>query len=451
LLDGAKAQTAPVTPTNFTVIAVADALSVEISTGLLGNSFPLVQPGGPTDFSSSSSAQAVLDSLGNDSGFASAPYLGSFVNALPGTVNGIGIPGAQPGIGAVPPLPAIPGIVNSSYPGTEKAQQSQGPYGISSQSDPNGTIADARIGLTTGSPNIVSSTATSVARVDPSTGNMTAQADSALNSLKVSDLLSLGDVTAHAKLIAAPGQPPTKESSFHLGLTIAGVPVGLTDKGLVPGSGGIPGLDLSSLNKLLSTAGIGLEFLPAKQTATSIDSAGLQITLNHTLPVQGPVKTILTFGHVRASLVPGDVGATANGSGDTSGSSGTGANSSAGDTSAPGPASTANTGPGSSDTGAGAASSPALASGPSAGLGSNAAPRLANRTPQNTGGTGNGTGGGILQPIVGHVGSTVFLTLIGAACAIIAAAGLFGGLGVKLFLPSAAAAGQSVLQLPPPS
>jgi hypothetical protein len=445
-----------VTPTNFTVTAVADALSVEVNTGLLGKPFPLVPAGQPTDFSSSSSAQAVLDSLGNDKGFASAPYLGSFVNSLPGTVNGIGAPGSQPGIGAVPPVPNIPAIVTSSYPGSENAQQMQGPYGISSQSEPNGTTADARLGLVTGGPNVVSSTATSVARMDPSTGNMTAQANSALNSLKISDLLSLGDVTAHAKLTAAPGHPPTKESSFHIGLTIAGVPVGLTDKGLVPGSGGIPGLDLSSLNNLLSSAGIGLQFLPSKQTPTSIDSAGLKITLKQTLPVQGPVETILTFGHVMASLVPGDIASASSGSGDTSGSGATGLGSTANTgtgpsaTDASGTANTNSSGLASNDTGAGPASSPAVASGPTAGgLGSTgAAPTLANRTPKR-GGTVNGNG--VLRPIVGHVGSTVFLALIGAAIAIIAAAGLFGGLGVKLFLPTPAAAAGSVLQLPPPS
>jgi hypothetical protein len=447
LLIEARAQTAPVSPTNFTVTAVADALSVEVNTGLLGNTFPLVPAGQPTDFSSSSSAQAVLDSLGNDSGFASAPYLGSFVNSLPGTVNGIGVPGAQPGIGAVPPLPAIPGIVTSSYPGSQSAQQIQGPFGISSQSDPNGTSADARIGLVSSGPSVVSSTATSVARMDPSTGTMTAQADSALNSLRISDLLSLGDVTAHAKLTAAPGQPPAKESSFHIGLTIAGIPVGLTDKGLVPGSGGVPGLDLSSLNKLLSAAGIGLQFLPSKQTATSIDSAGLQITLNQTLPVQGPVNTVLTFGHVMASLVPGDVASASGGSADTSGGGGTGVGSAGGDTGSPGKASSGSSGLATTGTSAGTTSSPVIASAPAAsGLGrTGASPALSHRTPR----AANGNGG-FFQPIVGHKGSTVFLALTGAAIAIMGAAILFGGLGVKLFLPPAPG-GASVLRLPPPS
>jgi hypothetical protein len=370
--------------------------------------------------------------------------LGSFVNSLPGTVNGIGIPGAQPGIGAVPPLPAIPAIVTSSFPGSESAQQIQGPYGISSRSDPNGTTADARLGLVTGGPSVVSSTATSVARMDPSTGTMTAQADSALNSLKISDLLSLGDVTAHAKLTAAPGQPPSKESGFHIGLTIAGIPVGLTDKGLVPSSGGIPGLDLSSLNNLLSSAGIGLQFLPSKETATSIDSAGLQITLNQTLPVQGPVMTILTFGHVMASLVPGDVASASGGGGDTGGAGGTGLGSTGSLAGSPGSPTPASPGPGGTGTGSAA---PSLASGPTGtGLGSTgAAPVVARRTPR----TVTGRGGGLLQPIVGHKGSTVFLALVGAAFAIIAAAALFGGLGVKLLLPTTAAAGGSVLQLPP--
>jgi hypothetical protein len=449
VLIGAKAQTAPVTPTNFTVTAVADALSVEVDSGLLGKPFPLVPAGQPADFSSSSSTQAVLDSLGNDKGFASAPYLGSFVNAAPGTVNGVGLPGAQPGIGAIPPLPAIPAIVTTSYPGSETAQQYQGPYGIRSTSDPNGTAADAHIGLVTGGPNVAASSASSVARLDPSTGTMTSQADSSLAAFKIGDLLSLGDVTAHAKLTATPGQKPTKEASMHMGLTILGIPVGLTDKGLIPGAGGIPGLDLSSLNKLLNAAGIDLQFLPGNTTDTSIESAGLAITLNQNLPVQGPVKTIFTFGHVMAFLAPGDVASASTGGGTTGDTGGGG-----GALNSSNPADTSG-GLGSTGTG-GATTSPALANGSTGGpLGSvSAAPVIASKGGKPTPGTeptGTSDRGGSLLPIVGHIGSSVFLALIGAALAVMAAAGLFGGLGVRLLLPSAAAAAGSVLQIPPPS
>jgi hypothetical protein len=451
LFVAARAQTAPVAPTNFTVTAVADALSVEINTGLMGKQFPLVPVGQPTDFTSTSSTQAVMDSLGNDNGFASAPYAGSFVNSLPGTVAGVTLPGAQPGIGAAPPLPAIPGIVSSSYPGSEKAQQVNGPYGITSQSDPAGTTADARLGLATGGPAVASSTASSVARADPNSGNMVAQADSSLSGLKVSDLLSVGEVTSHAKLTATPGQKPVKETSFMIGLKILGIPVGLSDKGLTPGSGGIPGLDLSSLNKALSATGIGLEFLPAKQTDTSVDSAGVQITINQTLPVQGPVKTVLTFGHVMAALSPGDLPTATGGSGSGTGVSGGGGAVAGSDTSGGG---IAGLGAGTGSTGS-ATSAPALATGSSGGsspLPSASSPVVAPRPTKTTGGAGTGATGGSLLPIVGHTASSVFLALIGAALAVLAASALFGGLGVRLFLPSAAASGAgSVLQLPPPS
>ena len=87
----------------YSMQARADAIGVEV----VATGFPTV-PNGQVTFTSPASAQSSLDSTSSQ-GFASAPYPGDFVANLPTTVNGLGA-------GSLPPAPAFPFYVTSSYP-----------------------------------------------------------------------------------------------------------------------------------------------------------------------------------------------------------------------------------------------------------------------------------------------------------------------------------------------
>jgi hypothetical protein len=81
---------------------------------------------------------------------------------------------------------------------------------------------------------------------------------------------------------------------------VAGIQVGLTDKGLVLAGSSTP-VSAAPIVNLLSAAHIGLSYLPKTETATSIRSAGLAIAYTTNVPSQGPVTLTMTYGQVSAS------------------------------------------------------------------------------------------------------------------------------------------------------
>jgi hypothetical protein len=416
-------------------VAKADALSIEV----YDSAVPVVPPGQPAVFASPSSTQALFDSLGEATGFASAPYPGEFAGSLPSTVNGLGF-------GKLPPVPSLPFTVTSSYPGAPSAEQSNGPFGISSVSSATGSTANAHIGLAIGGPSVLSSTAASSATQDPNTGTLVAQADTSVEGLSLGPLLTVGRISAHAKLTALAGKNPTKATSFSVGwMSIAGIPVGLTNNGFQAGPGTPVGLNLSSLTKLLEGAGINLSYLPAVQTPTSVDSAGLAVTFTKTVPTQGPVKTTLILGHVSATAEPGPVSEPSSGAGapGSTGGSDTGGSAAVGDVSG-GNASTSNrsTSPPASSLGSSGPQQAVLAPALSPVLGGNT------RTPGSRQPSTASTAGAVFGPLVGKRSSGVYLALAGIGMAIIAAALLFDGLGIRQMLPSTASGTTSVLRLP---
>ena len=280
-----------VPPGTYRILARADAMRVQFT----DPGAPAI-PQGRILNASPSTAQALVDSTGVSEGFAAAPTPGEEVAALPLVVNGLTA-------GQAPPLPGYPFVVNSTYPGVPSQQEAQGPYSVSSVSDENTTTAAARIGvLTEGATRLGSSNANVSSVRDPATGTITATADASTDGLQLSPLITLGEISAHVQLVAEPGKAPTVEKSFSVGsLTVAGVRLGLTDKGLE----GIPGLalsniDLSILNGALKQANLSIEYLPGEETPTSVDSGGLAITFAQDLPSQGLVNTTVTLGRVMA-------------------------------------------------------------------------------------------------------------------------------------------------------
>ena len=301
----ARAESAPPGAFGYSVAASADAMTMDVQTGLFGDVFPLVPSGEPPMTGSAAHTEAVFDDLGNNSSLASAPYPGAFAAGMAGTFRAVSRPGGQPGIGQAPPLPDWPFIVTSTYPGREESAQTNGPYTVSAASGPAGSLAAATVGAL-GPGAVLSPASRSEARWDASAEKFVAKADSSFAALTLDPVLKLVDVEAHVTLAAAPGEKPSTTSSFEVGtMTVGGVKVGLTDKGFIVGPNAGPSPNPGPLSAVLAAAGITIEFIPAQTTTKGIRSAGMRITSTQEFPVQGRVTQTWTAGLVSASLDPG--------------------------------------------------------------------------------------------------------------------------------------------------
>lgn len=287
-LTAAVPRTGADTTGSFNLVARADAMSL----GMLDPAAPVVAP--VVLDASPATAQASLDSLGQSMAFASLPYPGEFVATLPGTVNGLRPSGT-------PAVPGYPLYVTSSYPATPRSTQSQGPYSISAASTDSGSVGEAVVGLSTGSPEVAAIRARAEGSRKPDGRSVVADAVSDAEGVAVGPAVRIASVISHVRMTLVDGQPAKVESALRLGaVTVAGTVVGLTEKGVEPAVPGGPSPDV--INEALKNAGVGLRLLPASRTPTSFQSGGLEITYATTVPGHGKVTAVIVLGRVSATL-----------------------------------------------------------------------------------------------------------------------------------------------------
>jgi hypothetical protein len=305
-ISSASANTTP-NPNTFGINAEADGINVEVS---FPGELPIVQSVSASPWG----ASATLDSLGGSNAFAGTPY-SPFLYSLPGTVNGLGS-------GQVPPLPALPGEVSSSYPTSPSASQTTGPYSVSAQSGPSqssGTVADGA--SPPGSTNTtIFASAKTVANSD---GSVVTSAATGVDFLNLGGLLDIGNVSSSETMTEAGSQAPTVSGRNDFGtVTLLGTTAGLVDHNLLVGGTGVP-IPLSTtvlpaLNAALQAAGVSLAFIPqtfaytdgssstgaspdSAKTLQAVDSGALQVTLTRAIPGQGTITIIDTLGRVFVS------------------------------------------------------------------------------------------------------------------------------------------------------
>jgi hypothetical protein len=272
---------------NFQIEARADGFLLT----LIDHRAPLV-PRGEVISASPVTAESLLDSLPESRGFASLPYPGDFLVSLPGTAAGLA--GKQ-----FPALPSYPLYASSSYPVAPKVhyELAGGAYGISSSSQPTESSAQATAGLAAPQAANIASTARTTQNPD---GSVVADAETHITGLGLGPLLRIGDITSRAHMTVVPGLPPEMTSSLAIkAITVGGINLGLTDKGLTLGPSvvAVPGL-LESLLTALSINGAKVSYLPGSRTSNGVTSASLGIDYEVTVPGQGVVDTNLIFGRV---------------------------------------------------------------------------------------------------------------------------------------------------------
>ena len=277
-------------PTSYTLTAAANEASFELDIA----NFPLLAP--QAAYFSPGTAQSELDSFGGSTAFAGAPFLGQTIEGVGGLVSGLGS-------GVLPPLPqTLPGYISTTNPSDPSESASQGPYTLTSNSTQDSSTATAGIGLVSGQPQLLSTSATAATTLNPD-GSLQATAQTTTQPLAVGSLLQLGTVQATAAMTVSANGTLTKTSSLDLGtLTIAGLKIGLTQSGFQLLNSLLPIPSTAALNNLLAPLGLQINFLPSTETNTSVTSAGLQITKKLTVPVEGATAIILTIGQATATL-----------------------------------------------------------------------------------------------------------------------------------------------------
>jgi hypothetical protein len=249
------------------------------------------------------SAQALLNSTGTSTAFAGFPNPGPVIGPLPQTVNGLG--GSN-----FPPLPPLPGYIQSSHPTSPSVKQTQGPYVLETESAENSSRAVAGFGMSAAGDNTqqISSRASVTANED---GSVTAKASAGATGFKLGPL-ELLDFTSSVTMVEQASAEPEITSTTNIGtITVLGFKLGIDQDGFKVLGANIPHPTkeiLDSVSALLSANNISISYIPAVTTLRrdsdvieSYTSGHLRFETVQDIPSQGPVTVILTTGRVTVS------------------------------------------------------------------------------------------------------------------------------------------------------
>jgi hypothetical protein len=248
-----------------TTLSVKDYLVVE----------DFVDGGGPT-------ASASLDSLGESTAFSSLPYPGSTAVTFPGVVSTL----------TGKSVPTYPFVVTSQYPSTPDAQVRQPGYLMQAHSSETDSSAATQAGATTTSGDEYGSISTAV--VEAIGGTFTS-AGEARTRLSVGAFTLSGAVSRAAISRTADGRV-VKSSSFETSaIHVGDLVIGVTDRGLVAGPQDAPLDPARQVSDAITSAGVTVRFLPAVQTADSVLSSGLEVSMERPLDGFGNAKGVVSY------------------------------------------------------------------------------------------------------------------------------------------------------------
>jgi hypothetical protein len=275
---------------SFTTLARADAFRVSVSvTGFVVSE--LTDTSGPE-------AQSKLDGLGTSTGFASLLYPGDTIATTPG----LGVSEVFGALKQPPPtVPSYPLTVNSQSSGQPDANLSQGPVTLAAHSTNQSSIGHASAaGADSGGNSLGKAVSDSAVKVGD-TGKLTSDASSDVEAVTIGGILRIGAMVATAHSEVSPDGKPATTSSFRTeGVTIAGTPVGISDRGLVLAGSTKPLPDTSSLAQALKAAGIAVQPIKPVTEAGAVSSGGVSITAIEPLPTGNTATVTYALGVVHA-------------------------------------------------------------------------------------------------------------------------------------------------------
>lgn len=270
---------------SFSGTAAADGvrLNVAIPDYLLIEDF--VDGGGP-------SAQAVLDSLGVSRSYASFPYpgeLGVAATGLVSTLTGLS-------------LPSYPLIANADHPTEPERNIDQPGLHLNASSGPQASSGRAAFGETTAGGVLEGGGFSDASVTVDDDGTVVARAE-ARYSVVVGPVALHGVRAVAEASRTADGRVATHSEMVVAGLSLGGIELALTDRGLVlAGTPVVPIDALTGLAQALSFEGTSLRFMPETRTEDSVLSAGLEIRTTILVPaVERNVEVTMRLGNVFAA------------------------------------------------------------------------------------------------------------------------------------------------------
>ncbi|MCW2585277.1 MAG: hypothetical protein JWN55_793 [Frankiales bacterium] len=293
--ETSAAPAATANPNRFSLSAAADGMLFEIQNSKIPAN--IVVAAAPV------SSFASVDSAGSSRAFAGLPYFGPSVQTLPATVNGLSG-------GLTPPLPPLPGYVESRFPGDPDVREAQGPYVISARSTETTSSAHAGAGA---SPDAADPSqqaySTSEVKALPD-GSVVSSASAGATGLRLGPLTIL-DVSAAEKIIETGDGKPTIQSRTDLGsIKVAGFTIGIDQDGfnLLGAPIDVPAAAaFKAVNAALAAANMEIAYIPRKVVkdaatdVTTVTSGSLRVTTVQDVPIQGPTRVVYTYARVAVS------------------------------------------------------------------------------------------------------------------------------------------------------
>lgn len=291
-LAAAAAPTRPATDStrsgSWAAVASADGVRVAVVVNDFLVVSNIVDTGGP-------STQVIVNAFGDSRGYAAFPYPGEIVLTAHGLSQG-----------AAPKYP----LIAQSDPTQPKSDVGTGPYLLHAESADDSSKAEAK--TKGGNDSVATGVTDSIANAahDVQTAAVTANAESTVEGVSISGVLSIGRVHSHALMVSTPGKPVQRLSDTELGdVNVAGQEVGVTDKGLVLAGTNTPLPKDSTANSALSAAGITVHYLEPVKTPTSTVASGLLVEAQQDVPGVGQTTVSYVFG--QASVTAQASGASA--------------------------------------------------------------------------------------------------------------------------------------------
>jgi hypothetical protein len=235
-----------------------------------------IDGGGPT-------AQVAVDSIGSSTGYAAFPDPGGLAISAPGLIAGL-----VTSPHGLPSPPNYPFYVSSDVNGPAEVSQGSGPYQLSASSQSGLSKAQATTGFQTG---LAGNAAllTSTASLSPSDrGGVVAKATADLQGLTVGPM-AVGEVKSVATETMDSSGTVTPSTTLEIaGLRVGGVPVELAPQGFVAGGATYPVPINDTLNSLLKSSGITMQFVAAQTFPDRVVAPALQITFPFAMPFAVP-------------------------------------------------------------------------------------------------------------------------------------------------------------------
>lgn len=268
----------------YVAVAAADAARVSETVEQVPLFPTTVDTGGPA-------AQARLDSGGGSAAVASFPPPGAAVSGVPSLVS---LVTCTVQCVEAPPYPLT---ASTDHPGRPAEEKSAGPVTVSGSSQENASSSYA--GYSSG--DVAAHETSAEANVSAGKDRVVAEAEATATGFTIGPL-TLGAVRSSAQVSRGSSDLKTSSSFTVTGAEVNGTSVGIGPGGLTIAGTTVPLPDGTSLREALVEHGITVTYLAPQRSDDGIMSAGVVVTVAHSVPGAVNASVDFVFGRARAFI-----------------------------------------------------------------------------------------------------------------------------------------------------